>query len=146
MLTEKKEPLDILEAYDSVKLGLNSNSSHMMPWHTRLGFMAGPCISTLYHLSPEGGVVAAMDFVVLKVSSSNYGILSDSNHPSSLILSHTWSLWRQRTGNKSGRDLETKQRKTKSMVHGGCVVSLISTLHPLNFPSSSDGARLLPAI
>ncbi|PPR01921.1 hypothetical protein CVT24_001260 [Panaeolus cyanescens] len=72
LLTEKKEPMEILEAYDSVQLGLSANSSHLMPWHSKLGFMAGPCISTLNHLNEHGGIVAAMDLVVIKCHPIGY--------------------------------------------------------------------------
>ncbi|KAG6910490.1 hypothetical protein DXG01_009909 [Tephrocybe rancida] len=64
--SEKKDPSEALDAYNSVKLVLSGNSSHMVPWHAKLGFNPGPCISTLHSLTPDGGTVAAMDFVVVK--------------------------------------------------------------------------------
>lgn len=57
----------MLEAYDNTKLVLSGNSSQLMPWHAKLGFQHGPCISTLHSLSPDGGCVAVVDIVVVKV-------------------------------------------------------------------------------
>lgn len=65
--TEKKDPTEILEAYNSTHLVLSGNSSHLMPWYTKLGFTEGPCISTLHSLTCDGGVVVALDFVIIKV-------------------------------------------------------------------------------
>ncbi|KAF8078944.1 hypothetical protein FPV67DRAFT_1663611 [Lyophyllum atratum] len=64
--SEKKDASEVLDAYNSVKLVISGNSSHMAPWHAKLGFTSGPCISTLHSLTPDGGTVAAMDFVVVK--------------------------------------------------------------------------------
>lgn len=60
--------MEILEAYNSTKLVISGNSSHLVPWHTKLGFQRGPCVSTLHSLTADGGVVAAMDLMILKVS------------------------------------------------------------------------------
>jgi breast cancer 2 susceptibility protein len=68
MSTEKKEPSEVLEAYNSTKLILAANSSHPVAWHTKLGFTRGPCISTLHKLDPHGGLIAALDLVIIKVS------------------------------------------------------------------------------
>ncbi|KAF5385395.1 hypothetical protein D9615_001242 [Tricholomella constricta] len=64
--SERKDPSEVLEAYNSVKLVISGNSSHLAPWHAKLGFSPGPCISTLHSLTPDGGMVAAMDIVVVK--------------------------------------------------------------------------------
>ncbi|KAF8899070.1 hypothetical protein BD779DRAFT_1431059 [Infundibulicybe gibba] len=64
--SERKEPAEILESYNSSKLIISGNSSHLAPWHAKLGFRAGACISTLHSLTADGGVVAAMDLVVIK--------------------------------------------------------------------------------
>ncbi|KAF9479433.1 hypothetical protein BDN70DRAFT_906293 [Pholiota conissans] len=66
LLTEKKDAMEILDAYSSTFLVISGNSSHLMPWHTKLGFTQGPCISTLHSLTADGGVVAALDFVIVK--------------------------------------------------------------------------------
>lgn len=65
--SERKDPQEILEAYSSVKLILSGNSSHLLPWDTKLGFTKGPYVSTMHSLTPDGGSIAAMDVVVVKV-------------------------------------------------------------------------------
>ncbi|GLB35844.1 putative BRCA2, oligonucleotide/oligosaccharide-binding, domain 1 [Lyophyllum shimeji] len=64
--SERKDAAEVLEAYNSVKLVISGNSSHMAPWHAKLGFTSGPCISTLHSLTQDGGMVAGMDIVVVK--------------------------------------------------------------------------------
>jgi breast cancer 2 susceptibility protein len=66
--SERKDPSEVLEAYNSTKLVIYGNSSHIAPWHAKLGFQIGPCISTLHSLAADGGVISAMDLVVIKVS------------------------------------------------------------------------------
>ncbi|KIK70645.1 hypothetical protein GYMLUDRAFT_150232, partial [Collybiopsis luxurians FD-317 M1] len=65
--TERKDPLEPLEAFQSTKLILSSNSSQLAPWHAKLGFQRGPFIFTMHSLTAEGGNVALMDLVVLQV-------------------------------------------------------------------------------
>lgn len=65
--SERKDPMEILEAYNSTKLVISGNSSHLVPWHTKLGFQRGPCVSTLHSLTADGGVVAAMDLIIIKM-------------------------------------------------------------------------------
>ncbi|KAG5733003.1 Breast cancer type 2 susceptibility like protein [Termitomyces sp. T112] len=65
--SEKKDGSEVLDSYDSVKLVISGNSSHMAPWHAKLGFSPGPYISSLRSLTPDGGSIAAMDFVVVKM-------------------------------------------------------------------------------
>ncbi|KAJ4485082.1 hypothetical protein C8J55DRAFT_36045 [Lentinula edodes] len=65
--TERKDPLEPLEAYQSTKLVLSGNSSQLAPWHAKLGFQRGPFIFTMHSLTPEGGNIALMDIVVLQV-------------------------------------------------------------------------------
>ncbi|KAK7695063.1 hypothetical protein QCA50_002252 [Cerrena zonata] len=62
-----KEPADILDAYDTVMLKISGNSSHLAPWHAKLGFQASPFISSLRSIGPDGGMVAVIDVVVEKV-------------------------------------------------------------------------------
>ncbi|KAJ6502679.1 hypothetical protein DFH09DRAFT_1202410 [Mycena vulgaris] len=64
---ERKEASEVLEAYNSTKLVLSGNSSHLVPWHERMGFQIAPWVATMNSLTADGGVVAAMDIVVLKV-------------------------------------------------------------------------------
>ncbi|KAG6814155.1 hypothetical protein H0H92_002150 [Tricholoma furcatifolium] len=66
LLSDKKDGSEVLDSYSSVKLVLSGNSSHMAPWHAKLGFNPGPCISSLRSLTPDGGTVAAVDIVVVK--------------------------------------------------------------------------------
>ena len=65
--SERKEPKEVLECYNSTKLVLSGNSSHLAPWHAKLGIQKGVPIATLNSLNPDGGLVAFMDIVVLKV-------------------------------------------------------------------------------
>ncbi|KAJ3855253.1 BRCA2, oligonucleotide/oligosaccharide-binding, domain 1-domain-containing protein [Lentinula lateritia] len=65
--TERKDPLEPLEAYQSTKLVFSANSSQLAPWHAKLGFQRGPYIFTMHSLTPEGGNIALMDIVVLQV-------------------------------------------------------------------------------
>ncbi|KAG2022867.1 hypothetical protein CC2G_000587 [Coprinopsis cinerea AmutBmut pab1-1] len=67
LLSEKKDPMEILEAYDSVKLALSGNSTHLAPWHAKLGFQRDRYISTLRALSPDGGFISCVDVEILKV-------------------------------------------------------------------------------
>ncbi|KIJ66231.1 hypothetical protein HYDPIDRAFT_109225 [Hydnomerulius pinastri MD-312] len=63
---ERKEGSEILEAYDSNVLVLSGNSSHIAPWHAKLGFQKGPFVATLNSLTADGGNVAVMMFEVIK--------------------------------------------------------------------------------
>ncbi|KAJ7492322.1 hypothetical protein FB451DRAFT_1217887 [Mycena latifolia] len=65
--SERKEPSEVLEAYNSTKLVLSGNSSHLVPWHAKLGFQIAPWVATMNSLTGDGGLVASMDIVVLKV-------------------------------------------------------------------------------
>ncbi|KAJ7651639.1 hypothetical protein DFH06DRAFT_1094705 [Mycena polygramma] len=64
--SERKEASEVLEAYNSTHLVLSGNSSHLVPWHAKLGFQISPWVSTMNSLTADGGMVAAMDLVVLK--------------------------------------------------------------------------------
>ncbi|KAI6136380.1 hypothetical protein F5141DRAFT_24654 [Pisolithus sp. B1] len=64
--SQRKEGSEILEAYDSTTLVINGNSSHMAPWHAKLGFQKTPFIATLNSLTPDGGNVAAMVIEIIK--------------------------------------------------------------------------------
>ncbi|KAF8164084.1 BRCA2, oligonucleotide/oligosaccharide-binding, domain 1-domain-containing protein [Pholiota molesta] len=72
LLTEKKEATEILEAPNSTLLVLSGNSSHLMPWHAKLGFTHGLCISTLHSLTADGGIVVVLDFVIVKAHPNTY--------------------------------------------------------------------------
>ncbi|KAJ2914759.1 hypothetical protein MD484_g5655, partial [Candolleomyces efflorescens] len=72
ILSAKKDPMEILEAYDSVLLWLPGNSSSLAPWHAKLGLQRERHISTLYSLSPDGGVVSFLDLEILQVLPKAY--------------------------------------------------------------------------
>ncbi|KAJ7193302.1 hypothetical protein GGX14DRAFT_505977 [Mycena pura] len=65
--SERKDPQEVLEAYNSTRLVLSGNSSHLVPWYAKLGFQIRPWVATMHSLTADGGVVAAMDVVLLKV-------------------------------------------------------------------------------
>ena len=67
LVTDRKEPSEILEAYDSVKLGLSGNSTHLVPWHAKLGFRRCASVCTLSSLTPDGGNIAMMRLRIEKV-------------------------------------------------------------------------------
>jgi breast cancer 2 susceptibility protein len=67
LTSARKEPVDILEAYGSISLKLSGNSSHLVPWHSKLGFTKYPSICTLRSLTPDGGNVAIMNLEIIKV-------------------------------------------------------------------------------
>ena len=62
-----KEGGEILEAGNRATLSISANSSHLAPWHAKLGFRNGPFIAALGSLDPFGGVVAAIDVTIVKV-------------------------------------------------------------------------------
>ncbi|EJC98658.1 uncharacterized protein FOMMEDRAFT_128955 [Fomitiporia mediterranea MF3/22] len=63
----KKDPCEILEAYNSCILTLSGNGSHLAPWHGKLGFQTEPFVATLGSLTPDGGPVPLVDIIVEKV-------------------------------------------------------------------------------
>ncbi|KAG2076942.1 hypothetical protein BDR04DRAFT_1067282 [Suillus decipiens] len=64
---ERKDGQEVLEAYDSNILVLTGNSSHMAPWHAKLGFQRSPFIATLNSLTADGGNVAVAAVEVIKI-------------------------------------------------------------------------------
>ncbi|KAL4070686.1 BRCA2, oligonucleotide/oligosaccharide-binding, domain 1-domain-containing protein [Scleroderma citrinum] len=62
----RKEGSEVFEAYDSTVLMLSGNSSHMAPWHAKLGFQKEPFIATLNSLTPDGGNVVVMAVEIVK--------------------------------------------------------------------------------
>ncbi|KAJ7654824.1 hypothetical protein B0H17DRAFT_1099452 [Mycena rosella] len=64
--SERKDASEVLEAYNSTKLVLSGNSSHLVPWHAKLGFQIAPWVATMNSLTADGGLIATMDVVVLK--------------------------------------------------------------------------------
>lgn len=45
----------------------SGNSSHLAPWHAKLGFQPHPPVATLNSLTPDGGLVQLLDLTVIKV-------------------------------------------------------------------------------
>ena len=68
MSGDRKEACEILDAYENTWLELGGNSTHLAPWHAKLGFVKDPFIATLDSLTADGGNVPAMDVIVQKVS------------------------------------------------------------------------------
>lgn len=67
LITGRKEPSEILEAYENVKLGLSGNATHLAPWHAKLGFRRCADICTLGSLTWDGGSIAMMKLRIEKV-------------------------------------------------------------------------------
>ncbi|KAF5323377.1 hypothetical protein D9611_005592 [Ephemerocybe angulata] len=65
--SEKKDPQEILEAYDSVTLRISGNSSSLAPWHMKLGALHERYISTLHSLTHDGGSISCLDVVITKI-------------------------------------------------------------------------------
>jgi len=67
LVSDRKEPSEILEAYDSVKLSLSGNSTHLAQWHAKLGFRKCASLCTLSSLTSDGGNIAMMKLHIEKV-------------------------------------------------------------------------------
>ncbi|KAI0695618.1 hypothetical protein BC835DRAFT_1406150 [Cytidiella melzeri] len=65
--TGRKDATEILEGGDSLSLKICGNSTHLAPWHAKLGFQRDPFIATLGSLTPNGGVAAVLDVIIEKV-------------------------------------------------------------------------------
>ncbi|EIN13926.1 hypothetical protein PUNSTDRAFT_117563 [Punctularia strigosozonata HHB-11173 SS5] len=63
----KREPCEVLEAYNSTHLELFGNSSRMAPWHAKLGFKQDRCIVGLHKLTADGGPIPVLHVAVTKV-------------------------------------------------------------------------------
>ncbi|KAG1754940.1 uncharacterized protein EDB91DRAFT_1214138 [Suillus paluster] len=63
---ERKDGQEVLEAYESNVLVLAGNSSHMAPWHAKLGFQRSLFIATFNSLTPDGGNVAVAAIEIIK--------------------------------------------------------------------------------
>ncbi len=73
----RKDAAEILEAGDSLSLRVCGNSSHLAPWHAKLGFQRDPLVATLGSLTADGGVASVLDVVIEKVSPRFNNDLSD---------------------------------------------------------------------
>ena len=70
--SRKKDPMEVLDAYGSIHLILFGNSTHLAPWHAKLGFHSSPFVATLGSLTSDGGAVSLTDLIVMKVNSHAY--------------------------------------------------------------------------
>ncbi|KAH9932032.1 uncharacterized protein BXZ73DRAFT_89984 [Epithele typhae] len=64
---DRKEAREILETYDHASLELYGNSTHLAPWHAKMGFVKEPFVATLDSLTADGGNISVMDLIVDKV-------------------------------------------------------------------------------
>ncbi|OJA19125.1 hypothetical protein AZE42_02150 [Rhizopogon vesiculosus] len=115
---ERKDGQEVLEAYESNVLMLTGNSSHMAPWHAKLGFQRSPFIATLNSLTPDGGNVAVVAVEVIKFHPIAYvEFIEDENGkrtegPRSAKeengLSGRWKRKREVAASKLWSDLEKR--------------------------------------
>ena len=64
--------MEVLDAYGSTNLILFGNSTHLAPWHAKLGFQCAPFVATLGSLTPDGGSVSLADLIITQVNSCVY--------------------------------------------------------------------------
>lgn len=57
---QRKDADDVLKSFESSSLIISGNSTHLAPWHAKLGFQQLPSAATLNSLVPDGGVVPMM--------------------------------------------------------------------------------------
>ncbi|KZT08707.1 uncharacterized protein LAESUDRAFT_757423 [Laetiporus sulphureus 93-53] len=72
LVSKRKGPDEVLDAYNSMSLHICGNSSHLAPWHAKLGFMRSPPTTTLDSLSPDGGLITLVDVTVVKAYPIGY--------------------------------------------------------------------------
>ncbi len=122
------EPCEVLEAYDRVELTITGNSTHLAPWHAKLGFQSYPAIATLNSLSPDGGMIPCLELIVTKVSACaciHFRNRSDSDviqlYPIAFIEFHK---------GEDGKVTREGPRREKDelAVHDAWAVSLISDI------------------
>ncbi|KAG1904752.1 uncharacterized protein F5891DRAFT_1012615 [Suillus fuscotomentosus] len=115
---ERKDGQEVLEAYDSSVLVLTGNSSHMAPWHAKLGFQRSPFIAMLNSLTADGGNVAVAAVEIIKIHPVAYiEFFEDENGkrmegPRSAkdesALSEQWKRKREVAASKIWSDLERR--------------------------------------
>ena len=86
LVTDRKEPSEILEAYDNVRLGLSGNSTHLVPWHAKLGFGRCASICTLSSLTSDGGNIAMMKLRIEKVRSTSIRVAKNFSQTGSRCI------------------------------------------------------------
>lgn len=143
--SERKDPMEILEAYNSTHLVISGNSSHLAPWHAKLGFRNGPCISTLHHLNGDGGPVAAMAIVIIKVSTAaRPSLFMHTELYFRLTQWHSSNSLKMRMGPRLVKVRAMRMKRTALMNNGGCVVALITLIHSPLCINSHDGRSRRP--
>jgi breast cancer 2 susceptibility protein len=70
--TSRKDPSEVLEAYDNTIILLSANGTQLAPWYAKLGFQQGAIPRTLYSLSGDGGLIPVMNVVVEKTFPVGY--------------------------------------------------------------------------
>ena len=98
LVSDRKEPSEILEAYDNVKLSLSGNSTHLAPWHARLGFRRCASVCTLSSLTSDGGNVAMMKLRIEKVFFISFTTVKVYQTSSRCILWHIWNSFKAKMG------------------------------------------------
>ncbi|KAH7105876.1 BRCA2, oligonucleotide/oligosaccharide-binding, domain 1-domain-containing protein [Auriculariales sp. MPI-PUGE-AT-0066] len=64
--TPHQDGKDVFTASRSCSLTINGNSTSLAPWHAKLGFHASGFTSGLRSLTPDGGIAALIDVVVVR--------------------------------------------------------------------------------
>ncbi|KAG0700654.1 hypothetical protein DFH29DRAFT_930783 [Suillus ampliporus] len=115
---ERKDGQEVLEAYESNVLVLTGNSSHMAPWHAKLGFQRSPFIATFNSLTPDGGSVAVVAIEVIKFHPVAYvQFIEDENGrrmegprnaKDESALSEQWRRKREVAASKLWSDIEKR--------------------------------------
>ncbi|OBZ79271.1 hypothetical protein A0H81_01562 [Grifola frondosa] len=115
----RKGPCEILKAYDSTVLEIFGNSSHLAPWHAKLGFQKQPYVATLDSLTRDGGVVTAVELVMTKLYPLGFlEFIEDDdgkitregprNDKDEAIAHDKWMAKREREASKLRQEFEKK--------------------------------------
>ncbi|KAI0785380.1 hypothetical protein BC629DRAFT_1700031 [Irpex lacteus] len=115
----RKDAAEILEAGDSLSLRVCGNSSHLAPWHAKLGFHRDPFVATLGSLTADGGVASVLDVVIEKVYPVAYLEVIDTedggkrregpwNEKDEAVAQDKWLAKRDAASAKLRHDIESK--------------------------------------
>ena len=106
-----------------MNLEICGNSSHLAPWHAKLGFVRQPWIATLDTLTADGGLVTLVDVVVEKASTTlpHLHEFLDANAQSHCryILWHTPSIRRPATERGHFSVGSARRRSWRHRTNGG---------------------------
>ncbi|KAK0208723.1 hypothetical protein DFS33DRAFT_1380217 [Desarmillaria ectypa] len=119
--SERKDPQEILEAYNSIKLILTGNSTHLAPWHAKLGFQRELPVATMHSLTRDGGIITVMDLLVVKVYPIAYfqfintdkGRINNGplNEKEEMMLRDEWQRRREFEESKLREDFDKNMRR-----------------------------------